>query len=128
MKDSEAGPPYGCRLEQVELGRDNDGDPITSCVAVPEQLPEAKAESKGPKLKGNTKLAYDNFLDILKQHPQPECDGHRVCSAIEWRQRFYDTYPGKPDTKQKAFVRAVLKLQELKIIIFSSDKVCLLND
>jgi hypothetical protein len=46
----------------------------------------------------------------------------RVCPAALWREHFYRTYIGKPDTKQKAFVRAVLKLQELHLIGLWSDR------
>ena len=46
MKDGEDGTRFGFRLEVVELGLDNDGDMITSCVAVEAELPVAKAEDK----------------------------------------------------------------------------------
>jgi hypothetical protein len=131
MKDSEAGPPYGCRLEQVELGRDNDGDPITSCVAVPEQLPEAaESKPKGPKLSESTKLAYDGLLDVMKRHGQLVRDetsrthGFRECPAVLWRERFYEVHPAdKTDTKLKAFIRAINKLQELALAKVSGAKV-----
>jgi len=128
MKDSETTSPYGCRLEQVDLGRDDDGDPITSCVVVPEALPDAK---KPDKLQGNTKLAYDSLAAVLAKHGQPSVPNEyvppdiRVCSAILWREHFYNTYSGKPDTKQKAFVRTSIKLQELKIIGIWGDQVWL---
>ena len=35
MKDGRAGAAMASRLERVELGTDDDGDPITSCVVVP---------------------------------------------------------------------------------------------
>jgi hypothetical protein len=45
---------------------------------------------------------------------------------ITWRETFYRKHPDdKPDTKQKAFVRAVLRLQELHLIGIWSDKVWL---
>jgi hypothetical protein len=116
MKDSETGAPFACKLERVELGEDEDGDQMTSCVVLPEELPAAKAKDKGPKLTGSNKLAYDTLMEVLA--------GQRSGSAIRWRERFYEAYPAdKPDTKQKAFVRAALKLEELKIILVSSDKV-----
>ena len=36
-KDFEAGAVLASKLEQVELGTDSDGDPITSCVIVAER-------------------------------------------------------------------------------------------
>ena len=35
MKDGQAGAVCASRLESVDLGCDDDGDPITSCVIVP---------------------------------------------------------------------------------------------
>jgi hypothetical protein len=46
MKDGEDGVRFGFRLETVELGTDEDGDRITSCVAVEADVPVAKAEDK----------------------------------------------------------------------------------
>ena len=59
MKDSLAGAPFGSRLEVVELGTDDDGDPITSCAVVP----AAKVVRAGIKLTPN----QARFLDILSQ-------------------------------------------------------------
>jgi hypothetical protein len=53
-KDSAPGLPFACRY-------DNDGDPLTSCIIVPEKL----AGAKGPKLTGAYKLAYDQLVDVL---------------------------------------------------------------
>ena len=46
MKDGEDGVRYGFRLEVVELGIDDDGDLITSCVAIEADLPAAKVQDK----------------------------------------------------------------------------------
>ena len=78
MKDSETTSPYGCRLEQVELGRDDDGDPITSCVVVPEALPDAK---KSDKLQGANKLAFDALVVVLAKHGQPSVPNEYVPSG-----------------------------------------------
>ena len=50
----------------------------------------------------------------------------KVCSHILWRETFYKaSINDTPGAKQKAFVRAVLKLQEAKLIGVWSDKVWL---
>ncbi len=41
MRDSEAGAEIHCRLRQVEIGVDDAGDPITSCVVEPDEAPAA---------------------------------------------------------------------------------------
>jgi hypothetical protein len=120
MKDGEAGATVASRLERVELVPDRDGDMMTSCVIVPT---EAAAAQQSPKLSATTKLAYDLLRTFTATEGKPPAPGDsipaaaRAVSAITWRERFYDSYPTtKPDTKQKAYVRAVLKLQEEKLI------------
>ena len=54
MKDGEAGGILTSRLERVELGIDDDGDPVMSCVIVPV---EGVSTTKGPKLSATNKLA-----------------------------------------------------------------------
>jgi hypothetical protein len=49
MKDGPEGDVIGSRLERVELGVDEDGDPITSCVIVPVEISETNA-AEGPRL------------------------------------------------------------------------------
>jgi hypothetical protein len=123
LKDGDASAPMASRLDRVELGNDDDGDPIASCVIEPTELP-----TKGPKLSGATKLAFDSLVEVLAESGEPATAsnhipaGHRVCSAVLWREHFYRLYVGKPDTKQKAFVRATLKLQEAHLIGIWSDK------
>jgi hypothetical protein len=77
MKDSEIGPPFACKLEQVKLGKDDDGDLMTSCIVLPEELleDEQKPEAKGPKLTGAAKVAYDALWPVMKQHGQPAREG-----------------------------------------------------
>jgi hypothetical protein len=142
MKDGETGPPFACKLESVELGQDDDGDELTSCIVVPEQLPEAaEPKPKGPKLKGNHQIAYDCLVAVLAKHGRPSVPNDyvpadvQVGSAVLWREHFYNVYAAldakpdtKPDTKQKTFVRASTKLQELKIIGVWSDQVWLRKD
>jgi hypothetical protein len=128
-KDFEAGAVVTSKLERVELGTDDDGDPIASCVIVPvEGAVEAKA--KGPKLAPAVKLALDQLHELIASdasEPAPASNhvpqNVRVCPAVLWREHFYSVYPGKPDTKQKAFVRACLKLQELHLIGLWKDRV-----
>jgi hypothetical protein len=47
MKDSPASDEIVCRLEAIEVGKDSDGDPITSCVVVPvERRGDVRQESE----------------------------------------------------------------------------------
>jgi hypothetical protein len=51
------------RLDLVELGTDEDGDPITSLVAIPADG-EAGA-AKRAELTGDTKIAFDLLVELL---------------------------------------------------------------
>jgi hypothetical protein len=120
MKDSEAGAAIACKLDPVDLGRDDDGDPLTSCVIIP-----AVASAKGPKLSGHNLLALTILQRLLaneSQEPPADCKipRSRVCSAIKWREEFYNACPAdNQTTKQKAFVRATLKLYDLNLAVMS---------
>jgi hypothetical protein len=59
MKDGEGAEPIVSKLETVEVGCDEDGDEITSCVVVPSEA--AKAERHGHKLTPN----QQTMLDVL---------------------------------------------------------------
>jgi hypothetical protein len=118
MKDDEAAAPIGSKLERVELGLDDDGDPISSCVIV-----KAEVTKKERKLSAAPQLALDQLHEILADSGEiPPANSHipnhtRACDMNLWREYFYKVYPsGKPDAKQKAFVRAFLTLQERKIV------------
>ena len=127
MKDGEDGAVIVSRLEVVNLGPDDEGDPMSSCVIVP-----ATAVAKGPKLSGPAKLALDQLQELIAAEGKvPAGTNHipvatRVCSTELWRAYFYKAHPAdKQDTKKKAFVRAAEKLQELKIIGLWGDNVWL---
>ena len=131
MKDGDAAEPMASKLERIELGNDDDGDLITSCVVVPAE--GAAAKRKGPKLPAAAKLALDQLQELIASDasaPAPASNhipaSVRVCSAALWRENFYKAHIGdKQDTKQKAFVRAVLRLQELGLIGLWGDKAWL---
>jgi hypothetical protein len=128
MKDSDASAPIASKLERVELGDDDDGDPMSSCIIVP-----AQPKRKMPKLPDGAKLAYEQLVEVLAEvGERPPASNHipqgpdiRVCLIAPWREHFYRSYPGKPDTKQKAFVRAFIKLQEAHLIGAWSETVWL---
>jgi AAA domain len=118
MKDGDASAPMASKLERVELGNDDDGDPITSCVIVPAEL-----AAKGPKLSKVNRFALDLLQKLIAAEgvPPPRDSGlpdHvRLYPAGKWRERFNERYPAdKRDTKKKAYLRAVLDLQEAELI------------
>jgi hypothetical protein len=64
-KEGEDGKSQPFRLEVVEIGTDEDGDPITSCVVVPEESAIQATRSKAPK-GGNQRIVYDALGELLR--------------------------------------------------------------
>jgi AAA domain len=127
MKDGATGEIIVSRLENVEVGIDKDGDPITSCVVVP-------AETYGKaavQVKGAAKVALGALYAAILDRGEIVEDGSippntRTISVVRWRD-YCDAKTiantDDPDSKRKAFVRASQKLQELQIIGVWKDRV-----
>jgi hypothetical protein len=64
-KDSADGVEHSFRLEVVEVGTDEDGDPITSCVVVPEESAHSATRSKLPK-GGNQRIVFNALGELLR--------------------------------------------------------------
>lgn len=129
MKDGEASAPMASRLEHVELGINDDGDPITSCVVVPADSILAP-NPKGGRPPAAARMALGLLHDLLtgSGEPAPASNhipvGMRVVKIGLWREHFYKSNPDDiQDTRRKAFVRVASKLQELKIIGIWGDYV-----
>ena len=110
------------RLETVEVGTDEDGEPITSCVVIPSEKSEAKNTKK---LTDAAKIAFDLLQKaIIEAGEEPPASGTipsdiRVVRTDLWR-RYCEqgsiTTSDKPDTKDKSFRRAATCLQGLGFI------------
>jgi hypothetical protein len=118
MKDDESGTVIVSRLEHVGLDNDDDDDPITSRIVVP-----SETTAKGPKLPAGAKRALEQLQDLIADSGLPAPASNHIPSQTKvvftdtWRETFYKTHPGnKTDTKQKAFVRAVERLQEAHLV------------
>ena len=64
-KDGEDGKAHPFRLDLVEIGVDEDGEPITSCVVVPEEAAEDVTKRTLPK-GGNQRVVWDSLGDLLR--------------------------------------------------------------
>lgn len=102
-KDGADGAEHGFRLEVIELGTDDDGDPVTSCVAVPDELaprhkPMTEAQRQGIAAYREACEAGDGLLDD---------DGNFIGLHLEaWRSKFYEmSTADNQDAKKKAFQR-----------------------
>lgn len=73
VKDGPSGDRFAFALEEVELGVDDDGDPITTCVCVDRDVPEATSLSVRPitKAGGTANLIMRAFSRVLEEQPHP---------------------------------------------------------
>lgn len=122
MKNQEDGGKWVFERRVVEMGYDEDGDELTTCVM--EYKPDAKAESQKMKLSGKALEVLQDFRDVLQTQGKQaseifsgdELSAERIrgrCVLIEeWRQFAYDhSLTGKEqNTKKTAFNRARDKL------------------
>ena len=89
MKDGPEGATIASRLEQAEVGIDEDGDLITSCIVVPVEGPISAAPANR-KHSGKQRLALDCLADLVvdgKPLP-PEWNmptGIFAVPAFKWR-------------------------------------------
>ena len=129
-KDGPQGDSVVSRLEVVDVGIDEDGEPIASCVVVP-------ADSAGrfvAKPSGAARIALEALYEAIadfgeigptSSHIPPRT---RTIPVVRWQdvcQAKTISDSAKPDSKRRAFVRASQKLQELKIIGVWNDRVWL---
>jgi len=132
MKDGQEGAIFTSALRLVEVGTDEHGKAMTSCAIEPVEG-VAAPRAKAPTLSAAAKLALEQLRDLIASDASELAPGSdhiprnvRVISAALWREHFYKAHiDDRPDTKRKAFVRAVNRLQELHIVGLWADKAWL---
>jgi phage/plasmid primase-like uncharacterized protein len=65
-KDGSDGDAHPFRLDVVELGTDEDGEPVTSCTVTPEERAKDATRSKLPK-GGNQRIVWDALGELLRE-------------------------------------------------------------
>jgi AAA domain-containing protein/DNA primase RepB-like protein len=132
MKDAEAGAVLASKLERVELGNDDDGDPLSSCIIVPSEV-AAVAEPKKKKLPLGQQYGLTALKKVIANggpvqppagHPFPA--NWVVVESDQWREEFYKLHPSdKVVTKRQALFRATLDLEEAGFIAIWKDYVAM---
>jgi hypothetical protein len=123
-KDGPSGNKLVSRLEVVEVGRDEDDKPVTSCVIIPvdDPPPEKKPSSK---LSKRDELARRTLVDLLAEGgavaaPSIAPIGTKAIKVDDWRDACYSRGifgdDVTPATRRKAFQRAKDQLQLCAII------------
>lgn len=141
QKDGEDGETILFNLRSVELGQDEDGDTVTSCVVEPTDVdmnprsdPRAKAIAK---LSDDQRILWDIVGDVtaeegvfaatsgLPENVTKGIDDYRLAPlgqvADRYRQKVGQATDKKPDSIRRAFTRQVKRLRTLDLIDFSGD-------
>ncbi|KEQ53386.1 AAA family ATPase [Sphingobium chlorophenolicum] len=120
-KDGEDGIEHGFSLRVVNLGTDEDGDPITSCVVSPEGGISPQWASKP--LAPNKHMGMKTFREAAGEHGIVDDDGNFVgVHKDAWRPVFYRNSTGdNEDSKRKAFNRARTDLVSDGHLVVESD-------
>jgi RecA/RadA recombinase len=111
MKDGEDGVRWGFKLETILLGLDDDGDDITSCVAVEDDVrPAATDDRKGVKRRGRHET---HLLEVMATFPTDA-----IVRAEDLIRKACDMLPapdaGKRDIRRQSVVRAIQNLSREK--------------
>lgn len=69
QKDAEDGWKLQFKLRVVELGEDEDGDPVTSCVVVPAEGEVGPTRERGPSMSPTQRQALNELLATMEAHP-----------------------------------------------------------
>jgi hypothetical protein len=128
-RDTAIGEPIAFRLQGVELGKDEDGDPITAVVAM-EAEPHATPRGSPPRLSDGSKTALRVLRQILKDEGVEDADtGARIVPLARWRAAHQDRYGGASgdkesrDAERQAWRRALQQLQAARIVTVQGDSV-----
>lgn len=106
------GAEFPFRLAVVDLGADEDGDRITSCVA----LPDGEAEQDEKPLSPALNYALESLRTALEK------SGADSIHVEDWRPIFYAGHTAdKPDTKCRAFDRGRKELVSRGLIFVTND-------
>jgi hypothetical protein len=92
QRDGEIGGTYAFELKVVELGYDENGDALTSCVVERIEAGSAKpAQGKGKKINPSHMRAFEFLQDTVADHGQPleRTDYPNVLAVTvdQWRER-----------------------------------------
>lgn len=125
QRNGEDGIRIGYRLEVVTLGQDQDGDPVTSAVAVPEAV-AAPTVGVSNSLSPLALAAYD-ILEALVEEAEEESDARpAVVPVTEWRTtcRSHEAFKGigSDDAFRQAFRRGRRALEDGGFVASYGDK------
>ena len=136
QRDLEGGKVAAFTLNVVNIGEDNDGDPITSCTVQPQNADDLR-RSKKRLLKGIQLVVHQALHDALKNEGSKVTNSEHypsnrsIVSADEWYREFTMRRASedvKEDSNRKAFKRARNWLQDQDYTREYDDKVWFIDE
>ena len=136
QRDLEGGKVAAFTLNVVNLGDDQDGEPITSCTVQPQDADDLKRRKKRT-LKGISQVAHQALHDALKNEGSKAANsehyplGRKVVNSEAWYREFQMRRASdhvQEDSNRKAFKRARDWLQDYDYTREYDDKVWLIDE
>lgn len=127
IRDGIAGESFAFELDVIDMGTDADGDPITTCIAMPTDAGRPAPRDREQRLTGVAKVALQALREAIEEHgetlPQTTSIPHvtRAVTLTGWRDRFamrYGSDERGSEAVRKAFQRgkeALLKASAIGI-------------
>lgn len=123
VKDGQDGIKRHFRRKVVELGTDPDGDPVTSCIIVPDPEADSEAKAKTANISRTNQDRFRAFRQAAMEHGTLDDDGEFVgLEKEDWRSHFYEYSLAKnQDAKRRAFNVSIRELKRAGLIYERAD-------
>ncbi len=129
-KDGRDGDTHYFRLHVVEIGTDEDGDAVTSCVVVPEESSSASTRSafKPVELSENKALMMQTFEECAAENRSVEHFGMAIVDQTNLKKKFHEKYSrinpnASPDTLRTIFNRNLKALDSEGFLKFDRESM-----
>jgi len=136
QRDGATGLEAAYQLEVIELGRDEDGEAVTSCVVRQAEAQLVKATRRKKSIRGNDQVMLQALYDALRDHGEFIRHGdafprnRKVVTKDHWRreaERRGLEAGMSPEAWRRAFSRACSNLQAADYIRMHDDRVWLID-
>lgn len=124
QRDYNGGETFHFELTNVDIGEDQDGDPVRTCIVTSAETPATQPAR--PKLTKGEQVALRSLDDALAEHgvrkTRPDFPTCAIVQVEDWRKHFYrHCDDATPAAKRQAFGRACKTLRDKGYIEFYDD-------
>lgn len=121
QKDGEDGLEFGFKLEMIDVGMDEDGDIVQSCVAIEAEVPEDRGRGRGAQGRRKPGKNEQLALDVAVQLLPTNGDGLELDYLVGEIAERMERGDGKRDIRKQSARRALLKVMESDHAPFAQD-------